>query len=152
MGSFLYVLHLGFKGLISFCRWMAPALPWVAVMVIGAVLYHWTPIVGPRAALKAKQAALVVAYDDAATFKQSSDDYAAALQTTQSLRTAEASQAVTAIAHQAEQCRAEVASARRSAIIIEKLIGDPAHENASPDGGRRLIDPDELRNALKAGT
>lgn len=150
MGTFLYALHRGFAGLISFGRWIAPAVPWLAVAAIGAVLYHWTPIVGPRAALRAANEALVLAHEEAVMFKQAAEENAAALDMNRGLRTAEASQAVMAIAEQAQQCRAEVDSARRSASIIEKLIGEKSDEDPNPDGGRRLIDADELRNALKA--
>lgn len=152
MGTALYALHRAFQAFASFIRWSAPVWPWVALMALGAVVYHWTPVVGPRASQARLSAELVEMKEDRDTYQLKEANTALALKLCQDLRKSESDAAADAISSQAEQCRADIAAARRSAVIIEKLIGVPEDEDPSDDAPRRLIDPDGLRDALKAGS
>lgn len=152
MGTALYALHRAFQAFASFIRWSAPIWPWVALMALSAVIYHWTPVVGPRASQARLSAELVAMKEDRDNYQQKEAAAVLSLNLCRDLRKSDAAAAALAISSQAEQCRADIAAARRSAVIIEKLIGVPEDEDPSDDAPRRLIDPDGLRDALKAGS
>lgn len=149
MGTILFGLHKAMQGLAGFIRWIAPALPLIALLALGAVLYHWTPFVGPRASQARLQGELVSALETIEILNADLEAKTFELDLSRGLRKAEALDAARALTEQSAQCRIDVAEARRSTLIIEKLIGDPKDEDPSHDGTRGLIDPDGLRDLLK---
>lgn len=152
MGMFLYGLHRGFQAFAAFLRWSAPVWPWLAIMALGAILYHWTPVVGPRAVSAGLKRDLVSMTESRDHYQQKEAEAALSLKLCRDMRRVDQGRATRAIDEQSEQCRADIAAARRSAVIIEKLIGEPEDEDPADDGDRRLIDPDGLREALKPGS
>lgn len=133
----------------SLGRALIPLLPWIAVAVMGAVVWHFMPSIGPGDRLHR-------AAQETANWKSEAGDQArlarnwkASFDASETLRKHETADAIEAVTSEIDRCTARVAEARQSARVIERIVTkEPTYdENRCPV--RSLVDPDELRRALQ---
>lgn len=133
----------------SIVRLLEPFAPWIAVAVLGAVIWNFLPVVGPTARLDRAEA-------DISSWKLASDDWErsarnwkASFTASETLRQRETIDAIEALTSEIERCAARVTEARQSARVIERIVTkEPTYdENRCPV--RELVDPDQLRQALQ---
>lgn len=152
MGWALAFLHMvaqrALPGLGGLLRFLRPFAPWIAAGVCGALLVWFLPVVGFGAQI-------VRAELEADTWKQSSDEWRKAARGWESsFRSSEASRkkeqdrAVDAVDLERTACTALVNEARRSAVVIEKIVTKEPTYDANRCPVRELVDPDSLREAL----
>lgn len=124
------------------------AAPWILVAVVGAALWHHAPVWGPAARINAITLEASAAKESARKWRENAQGWEAAFRTAEALRGKETQAAGDAVEAQAQQCRAEVAAARASARVIERIVTRESayDENRCPI--RRTIDLGSLRDAL----
>lgn len=135
----------------SLGRALVPFLPWIAVAVMGAVVWHFMPGIGPGDRLQR-------AAQETASWKSEAGDQAhlarnwkASFDASETLRKQETADAIEAVTSEIDRCTARVAEARQSARVIERIVTkEPTYDqNRCPV--RELVDPDQLRQALQPG-
>lgn len=128
--------------------------PYALAGVVGAVVWSFTPIIGPAAEV----ARLERQRDDlkgaAKEWERHARGWMASFGLAENRRLAEGETARTAVSDQAAWCDARVAEARRSSRAIERIITlEPRYEVVPDAAGRcpdrRLADPGELQRALQ---
>lgn len=130
---------------------MAPLAPWFAVAVLGAVVWHNLPVVGPAARLDraaAETSSWKIASED---WERSSRNWKASFTASETLRKQETSDAIVSVASEIERCAARVTEARQSARVIERIVTKEPTYDANRCPVRELVDPDQLRQALQPG-
>lgn len=151
---FAAALAIAGSGLSAAWRFIRPIAPWILVAVVGAVVWHWTPIVGPRAqlaALEERRATLETERDD---WRRAAQGWEASYRSSEALRGRERTTAQAAAASLIEQCSARVAEARASARVVERIVTREPTYDESRCPVRERVDPGLLRDALRpsAGT
>lgn len=152
MGWILAMLHMAAKavlpGLGGLLRFLRPFAPWIAAGVCGALVVWFLPVVGfgaqiVRAELEAdtwKQASL--------DWRKSSRGWESSFRSSEANRKKEQDRAVDAVDLERIACSALVNEARRSAVVIEKIVTKEPTYDANRCPVRELVDPDRLREAL----
>ena len=135
----------------SIVRLLEPFAPWIAVAVLGAVLWNFLPVVGPAARLDRAEAGISswkLASDD---WERSARNWKASFTASETLRQHETTDAIEAVTSEIERCAVRVTEARQSARVIERIVTkEPTYdENRCPV--RALVDPVQLRQALQPG-
>lgn len=130
-------------------RILTALAPWALAAVVGAFLWTWTPIVGPaaqHARLEAKHAAAVQA---ARKWEGYARGWMASFYGAEGVREDERVNARQAVAQLQGQCDARVAEARQSARVIERIVTKEPTYDETRCPVRSLVDPGQLRDALR---
>lgn len=128
---------------------LTPLLPWIAVAVIGAVAWHWTPWLGPAAQLERVSADRDQWETSAGDWRRAAEGWRASFERAEDLRSRETATAQAAAQSLIQQCSDRVAEARASARVVERIVTrEPTYdENRCPV--RERVDPGLLRDALR---
>lgn len=122
--------------------------PWILVGVLGAVLWHHVPRIGPAAQLQKIQADREIWKSAAVAWEGHARGWQASFERAEDLRKKETQAAGDAVAAQAQQCRAEVAAARSSARVIERIVTKESAYDQNRCPIRSTVDAGSLRDAL----
>lgn len=130
------------------------AAPYVLAGVVGALVWTFTPIIGPAAEVARVVGQRDVARSAAKEWERHARGWMTSFGLSENRRLSEADVARSAVTTDAARCDARVAEARRSSRAIETLITkEPTYETVPDAAGRcpdrRLADPGELRRALQ---
>ena len=130
-------------------RIMSALAPWVLAAVVGALLWTFTPILGPAARYERLEADRDMRATAAKAWEGHARGWMASFHGAEGLRRDERADSRMATDQLVAQCDARVAEARRSARVIERIVTkEPTYdENRCPV--RSLVDPGELRRALQ---
>jgi len=130
-------------------RVVAALAPYALAAVVGALIWTWTPLVGSHARYGRLEARHDLAVRSARAWEQHAQGWQASFRVAETIREGEQKASRAAVAQLADQCDARVSEARRSTRIIEHIVTkEPTYdENRCPV--RSLVDPDQLRSALR---
>lgn len=150
IGGSIIAGALGIGGRIVGAVWplIVKAAPWILVAVVGAALWHHAPIWGPAARINAITLEASAAKESARKWRENAQGWEAAYRKAEALRGKETQTAGDAVAAQVEQCRAEVAAARASARVIERIVTRESSYDANRCPIRSTVDVGSLREAL----
>lgn len=123
-------------------------LPWAAAAAVGALVWNYTPVIGPAAQVHRAEKAATSWRDSAIAWRGASNGWKASFGASEKLRGEENGTAQAAAASLISQCAARVSEARQSARVIERIIRtEPTYdENRCPT--RQLVDPGLVRDAI----
>ena len=129
-------------------RVILPLAPWILVAVLGAVVWTYVPVIGPRA-----EAARVVAQRDVAlaaakAWEGHARGWQASYHAAQGIRANEQENARQAASQAAASCLNQIERARASARVIERIVTREPTYDANRCPVRELVDPDQLRDAI----
>lgn len=152
MGWVLAFLHMVAKralpllgGLLRFLR---PFAPWIAAGVCGALLVWFLPVVGFGAQIVRAELEADTWKQSAADWQKASNGWESSFRSSEAVRKREQDRAVDAVDLERTACTALVNEARRSAVVIEKIVTKEPTYDANRCPMRELVDPDSLREAL----
>lgn len=151
-GGFLYLAHkaatavLGFVG--GLFRALRPYSPWLLVAFLGALAWQCTPVVGAGAQLARAKADAESWAAQAQEAQAEAETHWLAWSASEAARGREWMAAEEAMAQAQVSCQAQVAEARRSARVIEKIVTKEPTYDANRCPVRELVDPRSLREAL----
>lgn len=133
---------------------IAPLLPWIAVAVLGAVAWHWTPFFGAGAQLARISADRDQWEASAGDWREAAEGWRASFTEAEQLRARETATAQAAAQTLIQQCSARVAEARASARVVERIVTREPTYDETRCPVRERVDPGLLRDALRppAGT
>lgn len=142
------ILKFVLGGLGALWRLIVPAAPWILAGVVGAVLWHFLPVLGPSGKLARLDAERDVAVEAAAAWKRHAQGWEASFHASEGRRADDQENANQAASYAAASCLTQIERARASARVIERIVTqEPAYdENRCPV--RSLVDPDQLRDAI----
>ncbi|HVK91531.1 MAG TPA: hypothetical protein VM468_09050, partial [Mycoplana sp.] len=103
-------------------RALVPFLPWIAVAVVGAVLWHFMPGVGPADRLGRAAKEVAGWQRVAGEHERTARNWKAQFDASETLRRQETADAIEAVASEIDRCAARVAEARQSARVIERIV------------------------------
>lgn len=129
-------------------RLLAPALPWIAVAVLGAFLWHLTPVWGPGAQLARLESERATWEKAAVDWRRAAEGWESSFRSSETKRGEERSTAQAAANSLIQQCGARVAEARASARVIEHIVTREPVYDESRCPVRSRVDPGLLRGAL----
>ena len=130
-------------------RILTALAPWALAAVVGAFLWTWTPWIGPAARYGRLSAERDVQAEAARQWKGHALGWMASFHAAESIRDDERANARMAVDQLEGQCAARVDQARRSARVIETIVTkEPIYDEARCPV-RSLVDPGQLRNALR---
>lgn len=122
--------------------------PWLLAGAVGALAFNYAPVIGVKAQL-------VRLSNDRDNWRSSAEDYQRAaagwersFRAAEAVRAKEGRAALVAQAETAKQCDARVASARQSAIAIERIVTKEPVYDSSRCPVRSVVAADLLRDAL----
>lgn len=157
----MYVVHLIVQWILQalgvvWRRAIVPFAPWILVAVFGAVVWTWTPIVGPRAQLKASEAQRAMLQTAADNWKGNALGWMSSFSASERNRLDETRNARAAADYANGSCLTQIEEARRSSSVIERIITkEPVYVQSDPlcpaAVQRELVDPDQLRQAIAPG-
>lgn len=122
--------------------------PWILVAVLGAAAWHHVPHFGPAARINAITLEASAAKESARAWREHALGWESVFRKAEALRGKETQAAGDAVAAQAQQCRAEVAAARASARVIERIVTRESSYDANRCPIRSTVDVGSLREAL----
>ena len=127
---------------------IAPFAPWILVAILGAVVWTWAPVIGPRAVAARQDAQIDMLTKAATAWERSALGWQRSWSLSEGRRGLEGQNAREAASEAASVCNARVAQARASARVIEKIVTkEPTYdENRCPR--RELVPADQLRDAI----
>ena len=130
-------------------RILTALAPLALAAAVGAVLWTFTPIIGPAARHARLEARHDAAVSAAKAWEGHARGWMASFHAAEAIRRDESANSRMATDQLVAQCDARVAEARRSARVIERIVTkEPTYdENRCPV--RSLVDPGELRRALQ---
>lgn len=122
--------------------------PWALAAVLGAVLWTFTPWIGPAARYARLDDRHDVAVEAARRWEGYARGWMTSFHAAEAIRQHERADARQAVDQLSAQCDARVETARRSAVRIEHIVTkEPTYDpNRCPV--RSLVDPGQLRDAL----
>ena len=123
--------------------------PWALAAVVGALLWTWTPRIGPAsryARLEADRDAKAAA---AKAWEAHARGWMASFHAAEGIRRDERQNSRMATEQLAAQCDVRVAQARQSAHVIERIVTKEPTYDETRCPVRSLVDPGELRRALQ---
>ncbi|KQS55883.1 hypothetical protein ASG17_07485 [Brevundimonas sp. Leaf363] len=123
--------------------------PYALAAVIGALLWHWTPFIGPAASHARQEARHDVAIAGTNEWKRHALGWMASYRVSESRRGEERQTSQAAATSLIEQCAARVAEARQSARVIERIVTKEPTYDPSRCPVRELVDPRSVREALQ---
>ena len=127
---------------------IVPFSPWILVAVLGAVVWAFIPIIGPRAVAARQDAQIDMLTKAATAWERSALGWQRSWSLSEGRLGLEGQNAREAASEAAIVCNARVAQARASARVIEKIVTkEPTYdENRCPR--RELVPADQLRDAI----
>lgn len=154
MGTILYLAHraamaLG-GGLGALLRLIRPFWPWIAVAALGAFLGYYAPIVGSRVAIVKAEGQALTWERTANSYKATSEKWRKIFEQSEGLRRQEAGAVDSDFRIARAQCDSEIAAARSSARVIERIVTKAPTYDQNHCPVRELVDPGQLRDALGA--
>jgi len=123
--------------------------PYALAGFIGALLWHWSPFIGPAASHARQEARYDVAMAGANEWKRHALGWMASYRLSESRRASEVQTSQDAASVLLRQCAVQVAQARRSARAIETIVTTEPTYDASRCPVRQLVPADRLREALQ---
>ena len=129
-------------------RLLRPLAPWIAAGLCGALLVWFLPVVGFGAQIVRAELEADTWKQSAADWQKSSNEWESSFRSSEALRKREQDRAVDAVDLERTACTALVNEARRSAVVIEKIVTKEPTYDANRCPVRELVDPDSLREAL----
>ena len=130
-------------------RILTALAPWALAAVVGAILWTFTPWIGPAARYARLEADRDARAEAAKAWESHARGWMASFHTAEAIREDERANARMAVDRLEEQCAARVDAARRSARIIETIVTkEPTYDETSCPV-RSLVDPGQLRDALR---
>lgn len=124
------------------------AAPWILVAVAGAFLWHHAPRWGPAARINAISLEASAAKESARKWRENAQGWEAVYRKAEALRGKETQAAGDAVVDLVQQCRAEVAAARASARVIERIVTKESAYDENRCPVRSTVDAGSLREAL----
>ena len=154
MGWLLLVLDRAVKVVFPLLgrllRLLRPLAPWILTAALGALVVWFLPVVGFGAQIVRAELEADTWKQAAADWRRSSNGWESSFRSSEATRKKEQGRAVEAVDIERRACNAEVAEARRSARVIEKIVTKEPTYDANRCPVRELVDPDRLREALDA--
>ena len=126
--------------------WKAIAGAASAALLIGS--YHMLPVVGPGARIGALKEDVAEAQEREAQAKRQATAWEVSFRSSEEARQGDQHAAAAAVTAANQACDARLTEARRSTKVIERIVNEPAKNDASGCPVRSLVDPRELRDAL----
>lgn len=123
-------------------------LPYAAIAAAGALVWNYTPIIGPAASVARAEKSARAWRDSAVAWRGSSDAWKGQFYKAEGLRRDETQTAQDAAASLVNQCAARVAEARQSARVIERIIRTEPNYDENLCPRRVLVDPGLVRDAI----
>lgn len=152
MGWVLAFLHMAAKvtlpALGGLLRFLRPFAPWIAAGLCGALIVWFLPVVGFGAQIVRAELEADTWKQSAADWQKASNGWESSFRSSEALRKREQDRAVDAVDLERTACTALVNEARRSAVVIEKIVTKEPTYDANRCPVRELVDPDSLREAL----
>jgi len=124
------------------------AAPWILAAVVGAAIWHHLPIWGPAGRINELTLEASAAKESARQWRDNAIGWKASADASEALRKQETQTAGNAVDQLLEQCRAEVAAARSSARVIERIVTRPPTYDENRCPVRSSVDLGSLRDAL----
>lgn len=153
IGAFIAgALGLGHRILQAAAPIIAKAAPWILVAVLGAVAWHHAPIWGPAVQIRALEESRDAWKRSAEGWEANARAQKSSRDRSEALRREETQAAGDAVEAQAQQCRAEVAAARASARVIERIVTRESSYDENRCPIRSTVDAGSLRDALAPGS
>lgn len=130
-------------------RILTALAPWALAAVVGAILWTFTPWIGPAARYARLEANRDARAEAAKAWEGHARGWMASFHAAEGIRRDERADARMAVDQLEGQCAARVDQARRSARIIETIVTkEPTYDEARCPV-RSLVDPGQLRDALR---
>ena len=152
MAGLLAFLHMAAQALLpplgSLFRFLRLFAPWIAAGVCGALIVWFLPVVGFGAQIVRAELEADTWKQSAADWQKASNGWESSFRSSEALRKREQDRAVDAVDLERTACTALVNEARRSAVVIEKIVTKEPTYDANRCPVRELVDPDSLREAL----
>ena len=123
--------------------------PWALAAVVGALLWTWTPLIGPAARYARLEADRDAKAAAAKAWEAHARGWMASFHAAEAIRRDERADSRMATEQLAAQCDARVAQARQSARVIERIVTKEPTYDETRCPVRSLVDPGELRRALQ---
>ena len=123
--------------------------PWALAAVVGALLWTWTPIIGPAARYAHLENDRDAKAAAAKAWEAHARGWMASFHAAEGIRRDERQNSRMATEQLVAQCDARVAQARQSARVIERIVTKEPTYDETRCPVRSLVDPDELRRALQ---
>ena len=142
------VVKIAFPALGSLLRLLRPLAPWIAAGLCGALIVWFLPVVGFGAQIVRAELEADTWKQSAADWQKASNGWESSFRSSEALRKREQDRAVDAVDLERTACTALVNEARRSAVVIEKIVTKEPTYDANRCPVRELVDPDSLREAL----
>lgn len=146
---FAAALAIARSGIAAAWSVIRPAAPWILVAVVGAVVWHFTPIVGVRAQLDRLEGRVADLELERDQWRTAAQGWESSFRSSEALRGREQATAQAAAASLIEQCSARVAEARASARVVERIVTREPTYDESRCPVRERVDPGLLRDALR---
>lgn len=127
---------------------IVPFAPWILVAVLGAVVWAFIPIVGPRAVAARQDAQIEMLTQAATAWERTARGWERSWSLSEGRRGLETQNAREAASEAASVCNARVAQARASARVIEKIVTKEPTYDANRCPRRELVPADQLRDAI----
>lgn len=141
------VVKVAFPALGRLLGLLRPAAPWIAAGVCGALLVWFLPVVGFGAQIVRAELKADTWEQAAADWRRASRGWESSFRSSEANRKMEQDRAVDAVDLERTACTALVNEARRSAVVIEKIVTkEPTMVSGCPV--RELVDPALLSDAL----
>ncbi|QFU30256.1 hypothetical protein [Brevundimonas sp. Bb-A] len=123
--------------------------PWALAAVVGALLWTWTPLIGPAARYARLESDRDAKAAAAKAWEAHGRGWMASFHAAEGIRRDERQNSRMATEQLAAQCDARVAQARQSARVIERIVTKEPTYDETRCPVRSLVDPGELRRALQ---
>ena len=151
-GGFLYLAHKAATAVLGFIgglfRALRPYSPWLLVAFLGALAWQCTPVFGAGAQLARAKAEAESWATQAQEAQTEAEKHWLAWSESEAARGREWMAAEEAMAQDQVSCLAQVAEARRSARVIEKIVTKEPTYDESRCPRRELVPADQLRDAI----
>lgn len=152
MGWLLAFLDMAAKVVLpalgGLLRFLRPFAPWIAAGVCGALVVWFLPVVGFGAQIVRAELEADTWKQSASAWQKASNGWESSFRSSEAVRKREQDRAVDAVDLERTACTALVNEARRSAVVIEKIVTKEPTYDANRCPVRELVDPDSLREAL----
>ena len=120
-----------------------------AIFAAGALAATVTPLVGANARVERERGQVQIWKGHASANRATAIAYARKSGQSEGLRKRETAQAIAAVNAAASSCDARIAKARRSAAAISTLLSKEPTRDSNGCPVRQLLDPRQLRDALR---
>lgn len=130
-------------------RILTAVAPWALAAMVGAILWTFTPWIGPAARYARLTDDRDARAEAAKTWEGHARGWMASFHAAEAVRRDERANARMAVDQLEGQCAARVDQARRSARVIETIVTKEPTYDETRCPVRSLVDPGQLRDALR---